>query len=405
VRSQSVAKTLLLLGFGIALPSTATADTLILQDRMVFGRLRSVSKDAVIFAPQCGSRQSFAKASVKRVERNDACMPRPITPFSAGGALCPDTPLQVYEVVLRSPDQTLLAADVRLEESTVHIRSVDGLTDLHGPGDRLDSMTRTLICRTSATDWPSVSGFCREQVQFAVNFGTEAVFANQILTRGISFYLEDESGAMISLGDPRGAVVREAFGSAVTHWMGALQDLGPQLPADAAAAFGGMISTSPGGFQLLTPPQVVRVACRESAMFVIRWIDSAATPMTIAGRVKAARAQVEGRTIWLNGFTYPCWKSSLNGRVLADPDPGIQGNCFNLTTILTHEVGHALGLVGHADRPGQASVMDSAITDAAARPTPADALELATILGRPIVGSVAGRMDADGAGVEIVPSR
>ena len=399
MRSQSPASLSFLLALALLAGSPAQADTLVLQDGLVFGKLKGIGSNSVTFAPACQAERVYAKAEIKRIERNVACTPRPITPYSAGGEICSGAPIELFEVVLKEPRQTIRASDVAVTGNRIHVRSADGLMLIHGPLSRLVSITRGLFCRSSDTNIPAVPGFCEEAVQHAVNFGLEPVFSNQILTRGLSFYFEEADGRPAPVSDPRGAVVREAFGTAITNWMGALQDLGPRLPQDLRAGLTGMISTS-AHYTLLTPPQVVQVGCRDTAMFVVRWISGNAAPMTIGGNVKAARAQVEGRTIWLNGKTYPCWRSSLTGALKLDERSG--GNeCFNLVPVLIHEVGHALGLAGHADRHDHPSIMDSVISDAVTRPTGDDALDLAAVLAAHIQGAPAGRLDADGAGVEI----
>jgi hypothetical protein len=135
-------------------------------------------------------------------------------------------------------------------------------------------------------------------------------------------------------------------------------------------------------------------------MFVVRWISNGAGPMTVAGHVKAARAQVQGRTIWLNASTYPCWRASLTDGLVVQERMGDQA-CINLVPILIHEVGHALGLAGHGDLDGHRSIMDSQISNAVTHPTGDDALDLAAVLASSVAGAPAGRLDADAAGVEL----
>lgn len=63
------------------------------------------------------------------------------------------------------------------------------------------------------------------------------MFNNRILARGLSFYLEDDHRQPIAPENTRSQEVRNALGNAVTQWMGALQDLEPDLTALARAAF------------------------------------------------------------------------------------------------------------------------------------------------------------------------
>ena len=356
----------------------------------------------VRFAPECGTAiVEFPRSEVRRAERNRACRPKPIVPYSAGGGLCPDTPLELYEVRLKKPNQTILAAEVALADGRLHIRTPSGLQTMHGPDGRFVSVTRGLFCRNTPTPETPLKGFCAEATARAVNFGPEPVFENRILTRGISFYLEDNRGRAIAPDDERGAVVREAFGNAVTQWMSALQDLGPRLPAGARSQLGGMISSTPNGYSVLTPPQVVRLGCPDTAMFVVRYLTQDLRPLTVGGKIKAARAQVAGRTIYLNGVTYPCWRASLKAEMeVPSQSPGGMA-CMNLTPVFVHELGHAFGLVGHRDS-GDPSIMDSLISPNLVWPTPDDALALTSVLLQPVTGTTAGRLDADGMGVEIL---
>jgi hypothetical protein len=271
---------------------------------------------------------------------------------------------------------------------------------MHGPDKRFVSATRALFCRTAVPPDPELKGFCVESTARAINFGTAPVFENHILTQGISFYLEDDRGRPIAAEDPRGPIVREAFGNAITQWMGALQDLGPRLPTALQTRFGAMVSSTPSGYSVLAPPQTVRLGCPDTAMFVVRYLSYDTSPVTIAGTIKAARAQVAGRTIYINGVTYPCWRASLKAELVVAPDAPGGAECMNLTPILVHELGHAFGLPGHRDGPTR-SIMDSLVTPRLIWPTENDALDLAGILLQPIAGTPAGRLDADAAGVGI----
>jgi hypothetical protein len=381
----------------------ATADTLVLGDRLVYGRLISINAAGVRFAPSCGAEETFDRATVKQIERNGACKPKPIRPYSAGGEVCATAPLSLYEVRLKAPATTFLISEAIVSGGRLHLRSVDGSMAYHGPDSRFVGLARGLYCREGAAETPPVPGFCAESVPWAVNYGPEPVFDNRILTRGLSFYLEDDAGRAIPPDDPRSVEVRNGFGNAVTQWMGALQDLREDLPQGARAAMAGMISRSPNGYVLLTPPQVVRVGCRDTASFVVRYVSRSAKALTVGNHVKAARAQVEGRTLWINGATYPCWKAALTPELYFAKPSTVSQQCLNLTPVLVHELGHAFGLSGHHDVAGRPSIMDSVVQPGVTRPTRDDALALAQIMLAAIAGAPPGRLDADGPGVEVAP--
>ena len=381
--------------------SRAAADALSLAESTVYGKIIAVRASSVEFAPACGAAHAtYPRDQVRQIELNSSCKPKPVVPSSGGIGLCDDAQ-SLYEVELA--DGTKVdAADYQLDDKRVHVRSVDGLTTWHGDRSRVRRVTRRLVCRSTLTEPGDLRGFCREQVQFAVNFGPEPVFGNRILTRGLSFFLEDETGKPVSTNDPAGPMIREALGTALTEWMGALQDRSTALPPEGQAALAGMISTSKGGYRLLTPPQVVQVGCLDTASFVIRYAFKDQRGLIVNGDTKAARAELKGRTIWINGVAYPCWKASAKAEIHLDEAavPPTSGRCYNLVPILVHELGHAFGLTGHRDL-ARASIMDSQIRPAALRPTADDADDLIQILLRPIAGAPAGRLDADGLGVSL----
>lgn len=392
----------MLLLVSLACSTRTMADTLILSDRLVYGRLVSIGLADVTFATQCGPTQKFPRSAVQQVQRNGSCKPKPIRPSSAGGDLCRDVPLELTEVQLRDPVQTFDVSEFAMFGGRIHLRSADGATQFHGSDKRFVSMRRSLVCRNEVRDIASLPGFCKEDTQHAINFGSDALFPNRILTRGISFYLEDDRGSGIDRSDQNAIEIRLAFGNAVTQWMGALQDLGNDLPTAVRPVLNAMISHSPNGYTMLAPPQVVQVGCRDTAMFVVRFVADSAKSMVIDGRVKAARAELKGRTIWINGKTYPCWKADLTQNLWLPQQSLANQACANLTPIIAHELGHAFGLVGHQNLPG-ASIMDTSLR--IAYPTHADALSLANILLQPTTGSAAGRMDMDAAGVELIQPR
>lgn len=399
---RSPAKAALML-WAVSAIQPAAADTLELRDRLVFGKLIAIQSDGVRFAPACGAEQIFEVSDIKQIERNGSCKPKPIRPYSAGGALCASAPLALVELRLRSPKQVLLVSEASLANGRLHVRSADGLMAYHGPATRFAAMAKGLHCREGLAPTPKIAGFCVENVPWAVNFGPEPVFDNRILTRGLSFYLEDDFAMPIAPDDPRSIQVRDAFGNALAQWMGALQDLGSELPAPAHVVVESMISRSANGYTLMTPPQVVRVGCRDSASFVVRYVGRSAVPMTVNGHVKAARAQVEGRTMWINGVTYPCWRAALTGELYFAKTAMDEAQCLNLTPILVHELGHAFGLAGHRDDPAAPSIMDSVVQPAVTRPTKTDAQALTAILLAAVTGAPPGRLDDDGPGVEVAP--
>lgn len=379
---------------------TARADTVVLEDSLLFGKVRQVRSDDILFAPGCRGSRVIRRDRVRRIDYHAGCTPRPVTPYSSGGAICSQT-ASLHELRFANPAALVHASDYQLGEGRVHFVSADGSQVAHGPAAGLTSATRRLVCLDAVQALRPLPGFCTETRQWAINFSYDPAFGNMILTRGVSFYLEDEEGNPRAADDPLGATIRQAFGSAVTIWMGALQDRRSALPDRARQVIDSMISRS-SNYSLLTPPQVIRVGCADSATFVVRYASRSERDLVNpdGSDPKAARAQVEGRTLLINGVRYPCWKADLQRRLSLGPDPVSGLECRNLVPVLVHELGHAFGLAGHVDGD-QPSIMDSVIREDLLWPTPRDADDLAAVLTSPIAGAPAGRLDADGRGISI----
>jgi len=327
-----------------------------------------------------------------------------VLPYSSGGGFC-HNPQNVEVLRFENPSFVVSASDYQLTDGRVHWVSVDGSTMTHGPSANIASVTRQLMCPEDIITPQLTTAFCTEQRQWAVNFSYEPVLGNKILTRGLSFYLEDEHEQHFEDVNGVGATIRDAFGTAINEWMASLQDHKQSLPMSVQQAVDKMISHS-AHFALLTPPQVIQVSCKDTATFVIRYAEHDESQLineNHTGR-KAARAEVAGRTLLINGVAYRCWKAKPQDVLFLNPVKIGGPSCYNLVPIFVHELGHAFGLVGHVDDPVHPSVMDSVLQPVALRPSAADAEALARVLMQPIQGTEAGRLDADGAGVQI-PSR
>lgn len=388
-----------------ALCSPGHADSVVLDDSVAYGRILQIGPKEIAFAPGCKGEEKLLKADVRRIIFDDTCLPHDIVPYSAGGGLC-KAPINVNELKFVAPDTRYLASDYQLQGGRVHFVSPDGSLVTHGPAARLKSITRHLVCPTDVSTPPADADFCSEQQQWAVHFSYTPVLGNTILTEGVSFYLEDERGNAFEDTGNLGGIIRDAFGTAITVWMAALQDRSAKLPAQVRDAVEKtMVSRSSGGMTLLTPPQVIRLTCPDNATFVVRYASTDETQLVNpdGSDRKAARAQVEGRTILINGVWYRCWKAQPQATLYLDPETPGGPDCYNLVPILVHELGHAFGLAGHIDDEKHPSIMDSSIRPGLLRPTPEDADALAQILLKPIKGSKAGRLDADGMGVAILP--
>lgn len=381
----------------------ASADTLILSESTLYGRVVEVGSDNVVIMPGCAApTQTIPKSQVQRFIFDTQCQPHPAQPYSAGVGMCPGPTRPVVELSFANPAATVLASDFQIANGRLHFVSADETLQSHGPAAALASATRTTACPSSWTPGTAPTTFCTEGRAWAANFSYQPLLGNKILTQGISFYLEDESGKAL-VDSSIGPMIRNAFGTAMTDWVGSLNQNRTHMPAAVIAVLDRLISRSASGIQLLLPPQVLQLGCPDTAMFVIRYAEHNEAGLVDAGGAnpKAARAEVAGRTVLINGVRYRCWEASAEDRLLLDPQPTSQTQCWNLSPVLVHELGHAFGLIGHRDDPQHPSIMDSTLSPTLLRPTPDDANDLAQVLVQPIAGAPAGRLDADGLGVSI----
>lgn len=104
-----------------------------------------------------------------------------------------------------------------------------------------------------------------------------------------------------------------------------------------------------------------------------------------------ARAKIEGRTVALNMSGIPCFHTELKFDANHQPIFETSNGCVNLIPVLTHELGHALGLV-HPDSPGIHSVMDSYFSRDALAPTNLDIKRFVDVLNESIEGAAPGRL-------------
>jgi hypothetical protein len=397
---RSVTLTLAVLG----MLSPVFADVLTLSDSVIYGKVSRMGPKTIQFLSGCtsDSLKEFPVDMVRRVEINGSCLPTPPKPFSAGGALCGSSKL-LYRVEFTDSRPPAYASRVEFAESRIHYTNVDGTQVNHENLNVVRTINRQLFCDSAIPlDIAPPASVCTEPVQWAVNFGYEPVMGNQIFTRGFSFYLIDDDGKPIATSDNISSTVASGFRIALTWWTSAIYDRRATLPAAARIAVEKMVSHSQtGDYILLTPPQVVQKSCPDGATFIVRYVtkSNALFPDSASASVTAARAEVKGRTLLINGFDFPCWGADPKHILALPSNPAAKAECFNLVPIMTHELGHAFGLAGHRDDGNAPSVMDSVLRVEALYPTPADAESITTILLQPIQGMPPGRLDADGMGV------
>lgn len=363
----------------------ARADTVYTDTRAMFGRVVAIDGTGVTFVPGCSGEASetIRWGEAKDVVFDARCdAPRARIP-SAGGGICSTAPTRRFLIHVPGRDRPVAADSIRLgPDGVLHYRDEARGVDGHGPRSSLRGVSYGLVCPDDLAEAAPIPGFCVEPVARAVNFSFDTPLENQILTRGFAYHLEFGEPGMERGRDVAALreLVRQGFGTALTVWVSELWRRRQEYPDAMRTVLDSFVSRSPGGYVLVTPPQVVARACPHAANFIVRLYTAETGPFAPGARTFAAFAQRPGRTIALNLARYPCWEHSYAQRV-RNPETG----CVNIVPILVHELGHAFGL-GHVDEPD--SVMQEIV--GVAVPSSRDLDRLAAQLRRAVEGGAPG---------------
>jgi len=364
----------------------ANADVLVERDSTIFGKITEISNTNVLIARGCDNRnvRSVPKERVRYYQFDESCQPHGFTLPTSPLQFCAQPKQNVTKVFFRGQREAVYATEVSLTDGKlIRLILANNAGSLQGPRNKLRSLVPASVCPDSIPKtftWPKE--YCHEPFKMAVNFNLKPVYNNKIFTRGFSFYLDVVGPAAKESPEE----FARAFGAALTLWASKLLALRPKLPPELAVFVDSALARSKS-YTLFTPPQVVQVDCPENANMIVMLYNVRRPDLFPSRSGYIAKAQLEGRTILLNGVDFQ-FRTDLDTRSF------LKNGQLNLTTIFAHELGHCFGM-SDIDGVDTLSIMnsDDIASDKAGSPTDYDGLEFVRMLERSVSGAKPGEFN------------
>lgn len=365
------------------LTNSVRADVLDETDGTLFGKITQITETDFFFAKGCNQSniKKIPKSRVRFYQYDSSCEPHSFTLPTSPFQLCEQEKQKIFKITFNHEENEIFALDVRLRKNgTVFIILPGTLGTIQGSIQKIKSIVPAQIClKAIPEDFRIPKEFCHESFKMAVNFNLEPVSKNQIFTKAFPFYFE-----IVGNGEPefKPEDVMRAFGAALTGWSSTLLALRSELKPPLAEYLNSIVRTTASGNIMLIPPQVIQVDCKENALVIVKLYKERDHRLFPQNSGYVAKAQLEGRTILLNGLDFQ-YRAELDTRML------IKDNKINLTTVFAHELGHSFGLPDIDNRTLAVSIMnvESIEKNLAGRPTKEDGTAFVTILEKAVTGA------------------
>ncbi len=358
------------------------ADVLVESDGTHFGRILQITDEGnFIFAPSCNESRvkTFVKGSVKFHLFDANCKAHPFKLPTSPFQLCDQEKIKGYNVIF-TDGSSRFADDVRLKNGRVLLIFYGQSVTLQGPAKVVKSITAAQVCPSSITDEINApTGYCKEPFGIQrTDFSVKPIFNNQIFTNGLTVFFEEVGSGK---SDLRASLVSEALGNALMMWMSALQDIRPTLVPPLSGYVDSLLHKA-GNHTVLIPPQVLQVHCKDNAVMIVRFYKVRDEQLFPEKARYVAKAQLEGRTILLNGVDFG-YRNDLNTSDL------VKEAKINLVILFAHELGHSFGLPDADKESHKLSIMnvESVVRNLVGRPQKIDGLDFAAILKKTVRGS------------------
>jgi hypothetical protein len=184
--------------FAIAL----RADVIVTEDNVLFGKILSINSESALIARECNNKltEDIERSRIQTIIFDTGCAAHPYSLPASATSACETEKIPAFRLQFRDDVAPIYATKLLSKgDAAIHMLLAGGDGSLHGPLDRITSITNGRFCpELFLSRNVTRKDFCLEPPKMAVNWSPEPVHNNTIFTKGFSFYLDQ-------IGRPRSA--------------------------------------------------------------------------------------------------------------------------------------------------------------------------------------------------------